>query len=148
MHRSVIVGLSSVLTLAATSCALPSGFGPSLPCSGRVCVLAVQNDSPVGLAVRYADTTGRQGVLGVVNPRAIRIFRIQWIHSARLRVMVLTRDGGRYDAMVALPATQATQVHFPDDFELVDDELPSAPLSDSLPSRMPASRPSVKPPRN
>lgn len=125
MRRSVVAGLASFAGLAlAQGCNYFATGGPALPCSGRICVLAIQNDAPVGLAVRYADTTGRQGVLGVVNPRAMRVFRIQWIRSDRLRLMVLTRDGGRYDATVPLPATRATQVHFPDDFTIVDDDLP------------------------
>jgi hypothetical protein len=129
-HVAFRIGFVALM-FAVGACFFAARPGTELPCSGRVCVLAIQNDAPVSLAVRYADTTGRQGVLGVVGPRAMKVFRIQWIYSSRLRIMVLTHDGGRYDAQVPLPATRATQVHFPDDFTLVDDDqvsLASGPL--------------------
>jgi hypothetical protein len=117
-----------LVTAGISACMTGTAAGPALPCSGQVCTLSIQNDMATELAVRFADSTGKQGALGIVSARGMRVFKLQWMKSTHVRLYVMTRQNDLYNADVTLQAHRATEVHFPSDFTAAEDiVLPGAP---------------------
>jgi hypothetical protein len=127
--RSVArVGRSIVAGVLVGACHASTGATPALPCAGHACALSVQNHDVTFLALRYIDSSGKTTLLGLVNPAAVRIFHVQWVKSASVRVVVNVQKGGTYFADIVLRSTQPNELHFPDDFEpVVDGQSVSPP---------------------
>jgi hypothetical protein len=124
MDRFRLAALAVAVAAICAACASASAH-PYLPCSGQPCSLAIQNDAPVDVAVHSVDSTGRNGALGRVRANSVQVFRVQWLRSERISILVTTREGDHYRAVVRLVRAGPNQVHFPADFTLV--ETPAVP---------------------
>ena len=117
MARLPLLGFGAALVVASACATFKSQA--YLPCA-QPCTLAIQNDAGVDVSMRYADTAGTNDRLGWVRPGSVGVYRLQWIKSAKLRIMLVTRDGGRYDTFVMLKRAGPVQIHFPADFKPVE----------------------------
>jgi hypothetical protein len=123
MNAFARVGLAIGVGVTISACRPSTGEAPLLPCAGHTCAISIQNDGAAFLSLRYVDTTGHTTVLGLVGPVAIRLFRVQWVKSSSVRVVADIQKGGTYYSDLALQATRVNELHFPEDFEPVDDLL-------------------------
>jgi hypothetical protein len=117
------VSMSVAAGLMVVACQASISSTPMLPCAGHICAISIQNDGATFLSVSYVDSTGRTTVLGLVNPAAVRLFRVQWVRSATVRILADIQKGGTYFTDLALLSTRTNELHFPEDFEPVDDAL-------------------------
>jgi len=125
--RATLAVLTMFAAFALVACSHPSG-SPALavtePCAGRVCRVTLTNHSNTDLVVRYADSTGRRELIGLVQPAQSKTFDVQWVHSAGIRVFADSKRYGLYAADLTLERTRAVmEMHYPDDFQPVSDTL-------------------------
>lgn len=120
MRSSRWLGLAVAGSIIVSGCLASNAPQPRVACPGGVCTLVIQNDAATTLAVRFADSTGQLGLLGLVSPRTIRVFRIQWAKTTGLRLYAMTRQNELFNADIALKNSTPTQVHFPSDFKLAE----------------------------
>jgi hypothetical protein len=111
------LGFALAGSILVSGCLASNAPQPRLACPAGVCTLVIQNDAATTLAVRFADSTGQLGLLGLVSPRTMRVFRIQWAKTSGLRLYVMTRQDELFNADISLHSSTATQVHFPSDFK-------------------------------
>jgi hypothetical protein len=117
VRSNLWVGLAVAGSVTLSGCLASNAPQPRVSCPAGVCTLVIQNDAATTLAVRFADSTGQLGLLGLVSPRTMRVFRIQWARTSAVRLYVMTRQNELFDADIALKNSTATQVHFPSDFK-------------------------------
>lgn len=127
MRRVLAVALSMAMVSLASGCFAHTPREAALPCGGHACSISIQNDGASFLAVRYADSSGRGDILGLIRPASIRLFRIQWVRSATIRVIADIQGGGTYVANIPLVGTRTNEVHFPSDFADADGNFPANP---------------------
>ena len=110
--------------LAACSSAAVNSRSYREPCAGHPCRVSFSNHSIADQSVRYADSTGRRELVGLVRAGETKSFTVQWVHSAGIRVFASSKQYGLYAADVAIDrALPVTEVNFPDDFEPATDTL-------------------------
>ena len=120
--RRILVGLLAVL-VPACSRAIREPLGVAEPCSGHECRVNVLNHTNVDLTLRYADSTGRRELVGLLLGAGKRSFKVLHIHSAGIRLFAIDPDGRIFAADVGFELIRPTDVHFPDDFAEVADTL-------------------------
>ena len=126
MRELARIGLVLAVGATISACRASTGETPLLPCAGHTCAISIQNDGARFLSLRFVDTTGRTTVLGLVRPAAVRLFRVQWVKSASVRVVADIQKGGTYFCDLLLQPNRPNELHFPEDFEPADDWLPPA----------------------
>ena len=121
MRRTVLLSLA-IFTAACARTAV-GALAVSEPCSGHVCQVEVINHSSSDLTLKYADSTGRREHVGLARSGDAKAFKVQYIHSAGIRIFATKGDGRIYAADVGFEPLRRTNVHFPDDFREVADTL-------------------------
>lgn len=120
----VVASVLAASLVAACSSAAINSLAYREPCSGHACRVSISNHSLADLSARYADSTGRRELVGLVRPSEIKTFTVQWVHSAGIRIFASSKQYGLYAADVAFDrARPVTEVHYPDDFSPVTDTV-------------------------
>jgi hypothetical protein len=121
VRRTVLLSLAVLASACARTGVSPLALAE--PCSGHECLVQLFNNSGLDLAVRYADSTGRRELVGLVPATATKSFKVQHIHSAGIRVFATNPNGQIFAADIGFEPLRPTEVHFPDDFTQVADTL-------------------------
>jgi hypothetical protein len=124
MKLNPVVALLVFAAAAACLSSQPQGLAATEPCAGRACLVSLINHSTSNLSIRYADSTGRRTLVGRVGSLQTLAFKVQFVHSAGVRVFATDQtDGHTYAADVTLAPAGPIELHFPDNFTAIDDTI-------------------------